>query len=132
VLPGLGAERSARGAHGHQRDGDQWDWLTAILTGTSVSVSYTEPVLSLPEDLQKTTITHQLGGGPSVFVMDVTATSPAGGGAIVQTFDVPVAPGFRQALTMSVMATNPSGTSSAALASKTVDRTAVSSSGIRR
>src|SRR2546430_1288529 len=63
---------------------------------------------------------------PSVFVMDVTATSPAGGGAIVQTFDVPVAPGFRQALTMSVMATDPSGTSSAVLASKTVARAPVS------
>ena len=102
---------------------------TNILTGASVTVAYNEPTGQT--DLQKTTISYQLDGGPSALVMDVTATSGSGGGAIQQSFAVQVPNGFRQALTVSVSATNPAGTSTAQVA-KTVDRTAESSSGVRR
>lgn len=110
--------------------------LTAILSGSQVSVSYTEPTTfaggGALTDLQKTTISYQLGSDPPVMVMDVTASAPGGGGPVNQTFSVPLPLGFSRSLTVSATATNASGASAAAQSVKTLDRSAEASAGTRR
>ena len=102
---------------------------TCDATGCTWTVSWTEPTLlqggGALTNLTKTTLTMTVGAGTPV-TLDVAATKATGGGAVSATSPKAlIAPGSKAAVTFTVTATNPYGTSPASPADAfTKDRSA--------